>query len=82
MVLYLLFQEKDVARALDFLDKLAVKFGGHAGNAAREDAAFFGHKLLEQFGVFEINRLGIDINTTLGRIARIAAASVFVLRCC
>src|SRR5271155_5136777 len=47
-----LFDEKDVAGALDFRRQLAVHLGSHAGDATRKDAAFFREELLEQFDVF------------------------------
>src|SRR5271155_4666270 len=49
-----LFDEEDVAGALDFRRQLAVHLGGHAGDATRKDAAFFGQEFLEQLDVFKV----------------------------
>src|ERR1700743_3074798 len=69
-----LFDEQHVAGALDFLRELAVHLGGHAGDAARQDAALLGEKCLEQLDVLEIERFGVDIDAALRQRAKRAAA--------
>ena len=59
------FDEQDVAGPLDFGRELAMHLGGHAGDAARKDAALFGEEFLEQLDIFKVEGFGVDINATL-----------------
>ena len=60
-----LFDEEDVAGALDFRRQLAMHLGSHAGDASRKDAAFFREEFLEEFDVFKVERFNVDVDTTL-----------------
>src|ERR1700689_5477405 len=69
-----LFDEQDVAGALDLRRQLAVHLGGHSGDAAREDAAFFGQEFPEQLDVFEVDGFEVDVDASLRQGAERAAA--------
>jgi len=75
-----LLHQQHLARAFDGAGQAALIMGGQAGVFAGQDAALVSHKLPEQIGVLEIQRVGGEINlrfrpgrTTFHRAARTTA---------
>ena len=60
-----LLHQQHLARALDGTGQLALIMRGHPGVFARQDAALIGHKLPEQIGVLEIERVNGEVNLWL-----------------
>jgi hypothetical protein len=60
-----LFHQQRLARALDGAGQPALVMRGQAGVFAGQDAALVGHKLPEQIGVLEVERVGGEINLRL-----------------
>jgi hypothetical protein len=61
-----LLHQQHLARAFDGAGQAALVMGGQAGVFAGQDAALIGHKLPEQIGVLEIQRVSGEINLGFG----------------
>src|SRR6202789_1993202 len=64
-MMFSLFDQQHVAGALDLLRELAVHLGGHASDAAGQNAALLRQEFLEQFGILEIDCFHVDVDASL-----------------